>query len=70
MENHCIYHVHCCSERVKDDFIERWKSNHCNEKEDLYDIYFWYHQKEFHLKHLPNHAGVFNLGDEVEEYRM
>ena len=71
MAKHRIDRVYCCPEKVRNEFIERWKSKNWNEKEDSDDIAFWDQQQEEYLEHLPNHVGMFDFEDEaVEEDTM
>ena len=70
MEKHQIYRVYCCPDKVKNGFAEQWKSKNLNEKEESDDIAFWYQHKDKYLEHLPNHEGVFEFNDEVEDDKM
>ena len=49
------------------EFIEQWKIKNWNKKEYSDNIDFWDHHKEEYLELLPNHAGMFDFDDEVEQ---
>ena len=51
--------MYCCPEKVKVEFMERWKNKKWNEKEDRDDIAFWEQQKVEYLEENPTHLGIF-----------
>ena len=64
---HRLSRIYCDKEKVKHEFIDRWKRNKFSSKEDRDDLEFWEQQKEEYLQENPNHCGMFNDTDDCDE---
>ena len=61
--------MYCCQEKVKNEFVERWKNKMWDENEDRDDIEFWEQQKMEYLQDNPTHAEIFgDLIDDEEDW--
>lgn len=65
MGKHRLHRIHCSIPRVKQLFLERWKSNNWDEKEERDDQEFLEVEKEIHLTMFLGTACL--LEDEVNE---
>ena len=52
--------MYCCQEKVKFEFMERWKNKKWNKKEDRYDFTFSEQQKVEHLEENSSPLGIFS----------
>ena len=64
---HRLSRIYCDKEKVKQEFIDRWKKKKFSPKEDRDDLEFWEQQKEEYLQENPNHWGMFNDTDDCDE---
>ena len=54
MAKHCMSHVHCSPEKVKKEFLEHWRKNAWNDKEDWDDSVFLGAAEEGAFRVAPN----------------
>ena len=47
---HRLSRIYCCPEKVKFEFLDRWKRKAWSDKEDRDDIAFWEQQKKEYLQ--------------------
>ena len=59
MAKHRMSRIYCCPEKVKREFIERFKKNAWSNKQDRDDIEFWEQQKLEYLEENPTHKDLF-----------
>ena len=52
---HRLSRIYCCPEKVKFEFLDRWKRKAWSDKEDRDDIAFWEQQKKEYLQLNPTH---------------
>ena len=67
MAKHCLNRIYCDREKVKQEFMMRWRNKQFSEKEDRDDIEFWEQQKQEYLDINPTHDGLFQTTDEDQE---
>ena len=59
MAKHRMSRIYCCPEKVKREFIERFKKNAWSNEQDRDDIEFWEQQKLEYLEENPTHKDLF-----------
>ena len=67
MAKHRLNRIYCDREKVKQEFMMRWRNKQFSEKEDRDDIEFWEQQKQEYLDINPTHDGLFQTTDEDQE---
>jgi len=70
MGKHRLARVYCDKEKVKTEFLRRWKEKDWRNDDDRDDLDFWKQEKELFLKDLPQHEGLFEgleLNDDSDE---
>jgi hypothetical protein len=65
---HCLSRIYCSQNKVKKEFLERWKKNAWSDKEDRDDLAFWEKQKKEYLEVNPTHAlAIAEMDQDFEE---
>ena len=68
LAKHRIARIYCDKEKVKTEFLRRWKGKLFGENEDRDDVEFWHQERGIYLEEFPQHEGIFvgMKGDEIE----
>ena len=59
MAKHRLNQIYCDREKVKQEFMMRWRNKQFSEKEDRDHIEFWEQQKQEYLDINPTHDGLY-----------
>jgi hypothetical protein len=70
MGKHRLSRIYCLQNKVKKEFLERWK-NAWSEKEDRDNVAFWEQQKKEYLKvNLTYALAIAEMDQDFEEASM
>ena len=58
LAKHRIARIYCDKEKVKQEFIRRWKGKLFGENEDRDDVEFWHQEKGIYLEEFPQHVAT------------
>ena len=61
MGKHRLAQVYCDKEKVKKEFLRRWKEKDWRDNDDRDDLDFWKQERELLLTDLHQHEGLFEV---------
>ena len=66
MAKHRLSRIYCSPEKVRVEFMERWKRHAWSDKEDRDDVEFWVNQRKEYLEENPTHVQFLSELDDTE----
>ena len=66
LAKHRIARIYCDKEKVRSEFLRRWKGKLFGENEDRDDVAFWHQEMGIYLVEFPEHDAIFTEMEDDE----